>query len=1593
MRISTNRPSITVKTGCSAALVALHDACRAVISGDCESAVIGGANLILAPGMSSALTEQRVLSPEGSCKTFSADADGYARAEAINAIYIKPLSQAIRDGNPIRAIIRATATNSDGKTPGISVPNADAHERLMRHAYSRAGLKDLSETAFVECHGTGTPTGDPIEANAVGRVFGEFGVYIGAVKPNLGHSEGASGLTSLIKVVLALEHQTIPPNIKFVESNPKIAFNKYSLVVPTEAVPWPKERRERASINSFGIGGSNAHVVLDSARDHGVPDAPSQKSDTAHLLLYSAASEESLHRMIEGYQAFVRERPDCLVDLSYTLANRRERLPHRAFCVVSKDLTFTDAQVSKVGQAPQLVMVFSGQGAQWPAMGRDLLLNNPAFRQSIQNLDRCLQRAGDAPDWTIEQELLKNEHTSRVHTAEFALPLSTAVQIALVDSLRAVGVEPDAVVGHSSGEIAAAYAVGALDEYEAITVATARGFATTSQRRAGSMAAVGMGWTEVEEYLVPGVSVACENSPSSVTISGDTGKVLTVVQEIKTSHPGVLARHLKVDQAYHSHHMADVSEVYYDSIKAKVTSKRPTKPLFSALYGRLLDETEGTDPRYWQKNMESPVMFRSAVASLLQHPVGHNPVFLEIGPHSTLSGPLRQICTEANRVLTYIPTMVRGQNSLESFLTALGKLFQFDMPMDYQFLSPKGSCLPDLPRYPWSRGSHYWHESRLSEAWRHRQHPHHSLLGSRTLESSDLEPSWRNVLQLDDVSWIRDHKVQEDVVFPFAAYIAMSGEAARQITGIDDAFSVRHVLVNTAMVLAEARPSEILTTLRRHHLTDSQDSQWWDFTISSHNGNTWATHCRGQVRAHASCQAPVYPANDLPRAVQSGRWYRAMRKAGLNYGPSFQGLQNISAHPLKFEATAEAVPHMMEDNKEYHIHPTVIDFSLQLLIVAATKGLTRKLTHTLLPTSVQELTLSRCETVERLFASARPITGEKLLGRALCVNGDNIVLNITGLNMSLVDRLDEDAEVDSPSTARLHWGTHIDFMKPAGLFRRSVDRSEYGGLLDELVWLCLVQAQRCIRHVDTRHPHLRKYRDWTHARLLTGECPEHLRSGDTLVKVSQVVEMLSKTPARAAAAAMHKVLTQMNAIFAGEANPLDVLFSDGTLSHLYDFMDQFDYSAFLRRLAHSKPNLRVLEIGAGAGATTSNVLANLTAQDGSVAHTSYMFTDISPGFFPAAKKRFQGVPNMQFAVLDISKNPIDQGFTENEYDLVIATNVLHATESLGKTLRHVRKLLHPEGRLFLQELASESKWANFIFGLLPGWWLGEADGRNQEPYVSPGRWEAELLNSGFAGLDMIMLDSEEPYQLNAVMTARPHKETVVNKDIVILCQDKSAVPRKLLESLTGAGYLVSLSELADEPPCGTNVLAIVDETGPFFDSPTLSSYKYLQNWIASIGDATMMWLTKLSQMYCDDPSYAPILGVARSLRSELSMKLVTCEVESIDRSCETILAVLAKVLSQTGDDALKPDFEYAIFDNEVYVGRYHPFSIEQSLRVPPAGEKITSLKVGKKRGISSLHWASSSLLPLSDDSIEVTTKAFGLNFRVSTIKNDYHELR
>ncbi|KAI1759369.1 hypothetical protein GGR53DRAFT_513765 [Hypoxylon sp. FL1150] len=995
-------PSITVKTACSSSLTCLDMAVKAVQTGDITSAIVGGSNLIISPRMTQALTEQGVLSPNGSCRTFDADADGHVRAEAVNMIYIKRLDDALRDRNLIRAVIRSTACNFDGRTP------------------------DVAQTAFIECHGTGTKAGDPIETTAVANVFGEKGMYIGSVKPNIGHSEGASGLSSVIKAILALEHKTIPPNIKFSKPNPEIPFEQGRLRVPVDPVPWPTDRQERISVNSFGVGGSNAHIILDSADSLGVTNiqpGPLKSSQQApHLLVFTGSNAASVKRGADNCLEYLRDNPNALDDLSYTLGAHREHLLHRPFAVADNTMPTLFSAPTKVPKSsPDVIFVFTGQGAQWATMGARLMADFLTVSIDLQRMEEYLADLPEPPKWNIRDELCKEKDTSRVDQAEFSQPLCTAIQIVLVNLLRQWGIFPSAVVGHSSGEIAAAYACGALTMREAVTVAYLRGLAIQREKSPGTMAAVGLGRDDVFPYIVEGVTIACENNPESITLSGEKHRIDETLARVKQAVPNVLIRYLRVERAYHSDHMRNAGRLYEELLVTHLDPKEPCFPFISTVTGNTTSRR--LDASYWRSNLEAPVLFHTAMDKALAMKTSDT-LLLELGPHSALGAPIGQVLKTVQANTTYLPTLLRNENDTISILRRGGQLFLKGLQLNFGAINPNGKVLTDLPTHPWQHDTKYWHESRVSREWRLRKAPRHELLGLQSAESTDFEPIWRNVLRLSDVPWCRDHVIAHDVVFPAAVYITMAGEAVRQYSGASD-YSVRNLSITTAMILQES--NEMIFSMRPVRLTTSLDSAWFEFTILSYNGASWTKHCTGQVKGGTTYLDKPRDIIPLPRKVKTGHWYTSLRKIGMAYGPCFQGLKDISAHPLQNLAAARVVDTVHDGKASSHFHPTMIDSCLQIFLAAASRGQSRHFSKfTVLPTSFDEIYVKPPSGDVTIEVNAEVNAKGAISGTCLGTSAGEVVLQLRNVKLSPLRGNISDRGEDPHAAVHLVWKPDID---------------------------------------------------------------------------------------------------------------------------------------------------------------------------------------------------------------------------------------------------------------------------------------------------------------------------------------------------------------------------------------------------------------------------------------------------------------------------------------------------------------------------------------------------------------------------------------
>ena len=713
-------------------------------------------------------------------------------------------------------------------------------------------------------------------------------------------------------------------------------------------------------------------------------------------------------------------------------------------------------------------------------------------------------------------------------------------------------------------------------------------------------------------------------------------------------------------------HMKDVGEQYEVLLSNVKASKRPKIPFYSSVTGTCVHKADFLGPAYWRQNLESPVLFSTAVKQLLhERPEGN--LFLELGPHSALAGPLRQIFRASDANPPYISALLRDKNCIQTLLAAAGQLHMYSVNVDLRAVSPGDKVLTDLPTYAWNHDTKYWSESRLSRDWRLREYPHHDILGSRIAEGTDLEPAWRTVLHLDDVPWIRDHMILQDIIFPGAGYIAMAGEAIRQITKVDD-FTVRRVVIGAAMVLGEGKTTEIMTHLRPVPLTDTLDSSWFEFAISSHNGTSWTKHCFGQVRSGSEHQRTAPDIKDLPREVDSAKWYQRIKNIGLNYGPAFQGLRGITTSTTSQTAVASMINPISPNESEYQIHPSTLDVCIQIFSAAVAEGLPRKIGTLAVPTAIEELYVSRPESVMQMEAHASTTVRGAVAGSGVATSNGKVVLDLKGLKMSPIETDDGTDDHDPHAAVRLEWNKDIDFADASTLIRPTKTVREPYLLVERLTLLCIIEAGHRLKTDQTDLDHLEKFRAWLTyqtSRAQDGEYPlvkdpqcfVAMDSSDRLSLIESTMKEVQATEGALIGRIIKRVFDASSFIFDGKTDALELLASDGSLTKLYDFADRWDLSPFLHLLRHSKPNMKVLEIGAGTGATTSIILNGLISSSGERMYSTYTFSDLSAGFFVSAKERFQGFQNVQYATLDISQDPVEQGFEEGSFDFIVAANV------------------------------------------------------------------------------------------------------------------------------------------------------------------------------------------------------------------------------------------------------------------------------------------------------------------------------------------------
>ncbi|KAF4629252.1 hypothetical protein G7Y89_g8896 [Cudoniella acicularis] len=1703
-------PSVNLDSACSSSMMALDIACQGLWNGDIPMAIVAGSNLVFGLDYFACLSNMGFLSTSSRCFSFDNRANGYARGEGVGVLIIKRIRDAIRDGDPIRAVIRSTGSNQDGHTPGVTQPSKDSQEQLIRDTYSKAGLS-MHNTMFFESHGTGTLIGDPTEASAIGAAFGrqhteDQPLIIGAVKANIGHLEGASGVAGF----------------------------------PSQALPWPTTGLRRASVNSFGFGGANSHAILDDAYHYllersltssyslnGFNNHPTteykanrntneEASIEPKLLVWSASEEEGLDRLAAVYSKhFERlalqesEVQVYLTNLAYTLSMRRSSLSWKSFTVTNSPSKLGNLQdlLSKPVRSSlssNIGFVFTGQGAQWPKMGEGLLVY-PTFRKSLEEADGYLRAIGC--EWSLLDELLKEKTISQINSPAYSQPLCTALQVALVDLLKSFGVVPSGVVGHSSGEIAAAYATGAISNQSALKIAYHRGKLTAalldSPSSEGAMMAVGLSEEDIKPYLTqlplvdgyPGVIVGCINSSKNITLSGNPSRI----DFLKTLLDAdlVFARKLQVNAAYHSPYMEKIASQYLDSIQdiypGDTSDEFPM--MISSVTGAQISGEQLRMASYWVQNMVSQVQFMQALKGLCSYSSKRTvkkidgshrnkvsiDTLLEIGPHSALHGPIKDILREVlvDKRISYASLLSRGVSAMETMLEACGLLHCVGYPIILEQVNrlsskPCLNVLSDLPAYPFNHFHSYWYESRLSSnGYRLRKVGPHDLLGTIVPDWNPSEARWRNILKSAKLPWIKDHKINGSSIYPAVGMLVMAIEGAKQLADKNKSisgFTIKDAFFSTPVNTALAFEGvETQLHLKSHKNSSDQDDSWSEFKLYTLVGDDWVENCHGSILVEYDRNSREVKewkegeASDLHyqnilqhvreqcRHVDTSYMYQRMDDYGYNYGPSFRPLHQISCTDNK-EAIAkvrvfEWLP--VEYFQPHVIHPTTFDGIFQLIFTALTNGGVEDL-PTFIPTHVHKIWVSNSGlSSAKAGVTSAPLdayvksslSGFRLAQSSLFVLDTNgkLCMTVDNLETTIVANISTPNEFSGESQRcyLIDWKPDIQMAQPAQMKSYCESNTDTTTETEEfyrdLTLLLFLFIHRAVDALSTQEPerspsHIIRYIEWMRKVLLdfqNGTLPDSNLEWIDIARnyperLEQLCDRLEHSRQGRLFIAIGRNLLK---ILHGEIDPLTLLF-EGDLAKDY-YQDIFDsilcissLRTYVDALAHGNPGQRILEVGAGTGSMTTELLETLLhhgdGEAGAPRYATYDFTDISPSFFEKGKELFKSqASRMNFKVLNIEDDPILQGFDPSQYDLAIAHNVLHATKNLDMTLQNTRKLLKPGGKLILFEVTQPEKLrVAFAFGLLPGWWLGTEEIRNWSPCISKEEWHRTLLKNGFSGSEIVFDDYEDPlcHELSFIISTATATDAMIlpssppQQFINRICIINGGTPfqtrvtSQIQNKLRTAGNLDCITASLLDPFLSTLGDSTLLVFLPELEKPLLSSlddqtFQALKSLLSLAVRA--LWVTCGGGNSPGMPDYGMIEGLARVLRVEnRKLSLVTLALEirenSVGRTVDNIIQVLSGMVHNSSGDYER---EYREIDGILQISRVieakylddqilqktalnqykvQPFGYGEALKLTPAVPGL----------LNNLIFVEDQdyLLPLSPGEIEIEVKAVGINY-------------
>ena len=1521
-------PAKAVDAACASAMVAVHDAVADLQQGKADLAIAGGVQAILNGRVYELRAESMMLSPDGQCKTFDASANGYVRGEGCGVVVLKRLSEAEADGDPIWAVIRGTAVNNGGTSVGLTVPHTPALEQVMETALSESGVHP-SEVDYLEAHGTGTAVGDPIELDAVASVYGrsreaDRPLLTGSVKTNIGHLESAAGIAGLIKAAMVVKRGVIPKHLHFQNPNPSFDWDHQPLRVTSATQDWPRREQQPrlAGVNSFGITGTNAHIVVE---EHLDPDGePVPEHQTAGLaqtvaasssgpvadiplpqgltgrrsrfLPLSGKSKGALQELARRYLSWLDERVvelssdgaasgPTLSNMSWTACVGRSHFDHRAGIAfhnvesLKEQLRVLADSDTDAGPraATKVAFVYTGQGSQWVGMGRAIYESEPVAKAV---LDRCEAVFRDVRGVSLLDVMFGRPGAEGdLGDTAWEQPALYALECALTALWSSVGIRPSVVLGHSVGELAAAQAAGVFSLEDGMRFAATRGALFSGTER-GAMAAIfapaARVASEVEALNASsnglGLSIAADNG-AHVVVSGPVEDIEAVLEIFESQE--IRARRLNTTRAFHSALLEPVLDRLESSLDG-MAIEPPTLTVISNLTGGVVEPGMALDAGYWRRHAREPVAFASGVRALAELEVD---LVIEIGPHAVL-GPMATLAwpdpapdhdfSEPPVVLASLRRPPRDGSSSEpesSFVEAVAEAYGAGLDIAFEGLfAGETRCRISLPSYPFQRERHWVEESK-----QRRPSAGHPLLGSRH-ESARGEITFETEVFPSDPAWLKDHRVFGRLVAPGALYGAMAASAS--LAEGSGPMVVADMQLHSPLVFSEENSEDGSDEGGRkvQVVLDAYDQP------SSRRVQIFSRGAEKEWTMHVECR--VLRDTPLPEAGERTdldglkarlshadvpAYYRAKSNTGIDLGPYFRTL-GVAWHGPG-EALGEVVLPEALGRNQLDMHPLLLDGCFQMVGVARnmTGGpgeatylpfgwerlwLTRRLPervfcHVIMSEASQEAESGSGEPPEVLSGELRiydpngallgelngytvkRATREALLAAVEGV--DDLLYEVTWRERELASGLAPAGFFPSPSAVAARSQLFPGYLSDAGVdpegrnaLLADLERWSWSralATLEELGWRRVmgeaVDPEDLRRQLNVQPEHKRLFRRMLEMLAKSGVLEETDDGFIVLVGPDKPLPEVMPRDLEEFASQMEGLyphgLTEIGLfrrsgraladVLRGQADPLTLLFSSGepTAADLYlkapvARAANTMLAEAVRELVAALPEgrrLRVIEVGAGTGSATASVLPELPE-----GRFNYTYTDISAGFFAEAEARFgDGDGPIEYRPLDIEKDPVAQGFDSHGYDLLIASNVLHATQYLEETLAHCRALLAPSGHLVALENLRGLGWMDLTFGQLDGWWRFSDAYRPHHALAGPSVWRRALGDAGFEEAEVLGVDDSYSHEMldKGVIVAQGPAQITEPPGVWVLTADRGGVAEEVAEELAARNQTVVLA--------------------------------------------------------------------------------------------------------------------------------------------------------------------------------------------------------